>query len=73
LPAVFWAGSAVGLSEARTGLLEARATTAATEAAVIEYRSLFISDASFERRFLQYTNLVITETFLFELAARCSD
>jgi hypothetical protein len=52
LPAVFWAGSAVGLSEARTGLLEARATTAATEAAVIEYRSLFISDASFERGFL---------------------
>jgi hypothetical protein len=48
LPAVFWAGSAVGSSEARTGLLEARANMAATEAAAIEYRSLFISDASFD-------------------------
>src|SRR5262245_26246374 len=63
LPAAFSAGSAVGLSGARTGLLEARATTAAGKTGVVADRSLFVSDASFERRFLYYTNLLATETF----------
>jgi hypothetical protein len=70
---VFWAESGVSSSEAPTGLLEARATPAAMEAAIIECRSLFIPDASLSVVLFNTVNLLVAKILLFELAAGFSD